>query len=61
VHLFDQERKGWFRWDGREWIAEAPPVVTRERFAGAGTRSLSEDGRAAIRALYERSFGAPRS
>jgi len=61
VHLFDQERKGWFRWDGREWIAEAPPVVTRERFAGAGTRSLSEDGRAAIRALFERSFGAPRS
>jgi hypothetical protein len=33
-------------------------VITCERFAGAGTRSLSEDGRAAIRELFERSFGA---
>jgi hypothetical protein len=29
--------------------------------AGAGTRSLSDDGRAAIRGLFERSFGAQRS
>lgn len=61
VHLFDQERKRWFRWDEKDWVADAPPAITRERFAGAGTRSLSEDGRAAIRALFERSFGAPRS
>jgi hypothetical protein len=61
VHLFDQERKRWFRWDERGWVAEAPPAITRERFAGAGTRSLSDDGRAAIRALFERSFGAPRN
>jgi hypothetical protein len=60
VHLFDQERKGWFRWSERDWLAEAPPAITRERFAGAGTRALSDDGRAAIRALFERSFGAPR-
>ncbi len=58
VHLFDQERKGWFRWNERDWVAEAPPAITRERFAGAGTRSLSDDGRAAIRALFELSFGA---
>lgn len=61
VHLFDQERKCWFRWNERDWVAEAPPAITRERFAGAGTRSLSDDGRAAIRTLFERSFGAPRS
>ncbi len=61
VHLFDQERKRWFRWDERDWVAEAPPAITRERFAGAGTRSPSDDGRAAIRGLFERSFGAPRS
>ena len=61
VHLFDQERRRWFRWSERDWVAEAPPAITRERFAGAGTRSLSDDGRAAIRALFERSFGAPRS
>ncbi len=61
VHLFDQARKGWFRWSDGDWIAEAPPAITRARFAGAGTRTLSDDGRAAIRALFERSFGAPRS
>jgi hypothetical protein len=59
VHLFDQERKGWFRWQERDWVAEAPPVITSERFAGAGTRAPSDDGRAAIRALFERSFGPP--
>jgi hypothetical protein len=61
VHLFDQERGRWFRWDGREWFGEAPPAIAHERFAGAGTRSLSDEGRAAIRALFDRSFGAPRS
>jgi hypothetical protein len=61
VHLFDQERNCWFRWNERDWVAEAPPAITCERFAGAGTRSLSEHGRAAIRALFERSFGAPGS
>jgi hypothetical protein len=39
----------------------APPIITRERFAGAGTRVVSADGRAAIRELFERSFGVPRS
>jgi hypothetical protein len=57
VHLFDQDRKGWLRWDGRDWVPEVPPVLTSERFAGAGTRALTPDGRAAIRGLYERSFG----
>jgi hypothetical protein len=57
VHVFDQEREHWLLWGGREWVEEPPPSVTRERFAGAGTRALSEAGRAAIHALFERSFG----
>ncbi|GAO01190.1 AAA family ATPase [Anaeromyxobacter sp. PSR-1] len=57
VHVFDQERDGWFRWDGRGWATEAPPVITHPRFAGAGTRALSAAGLEAIRALFERSFG----
>jgi hypothetical protein len=61
VHLFDQERRQWLRWDGRDWVGEAPPAITCARFAGAGTRSLSPDGRAAIVALFERRFGAPRA
>ncbi|WP_242338478.1 MULTISPECIES: hypothetical protein [Anaeromyxobacter] len=60
VHLFDQEQKRWFRWNERDWVAEEPPAIRRERFAGTGTRDLSDDGRAAIRALFERSYGAPR-
>jgi hypothetical protein len=59
VHLFDQERKGWLRWDGQAWAEEAPPAITHARFAGAGTRSLTDEGRAAIHALFERTFGAP--
>jgi hypothetical protein len=61
IHLFDQERRSWLRWRERDWVAAAQPAITRSRFAGAGTRSLSEDGRTAIRALFERSFGAPPS
>jgi hypothetical protein len=57
VHLFDEEKRRWVRWDGQGWADEAPPVVARARFAGAGTRSPSAEGRAAIRALFERSFG----
>jgi hypothetical protein len=61
VHLFDQGRSRWFGWHEPGWVEEAPPAITRPRFAGAGTRSLSNDGRAAIRALFERSFGPPRA
>jgi hypothetical protein len=60
VHLFDQQRGCWVRWDGQDWAVEAPPIISEERFAGAGTRSPGEAGRAAIRALFERSFGPPR-
>lgn len=60
VHLFDQARRRWARWDGADWVIEPPPRITRPRFAGAGTRSLTEDGRAEIRALFRRSFGTER-
>jgi hypothetical protein len=59
VHVFDQERKGWFLWNDKDsaWVAEKDPVIQRTRFTGTGTRFLSDDGKAAIRALFERSFG----
>ena len=47
--------------DGRTWAAEAAPAISRERFAGTGTRFLGDEGRAAIRALFERTFGAPQA
>ena len=57
VHVYDQEKKGWFTWTGTEWKAEAQPKVTRTRFTGTGTRFLSDEGKAAIRALFQASFG----
>jgi len=61
VHVFDQEKKAWFAWHETEWRAEEPPSITARRFTGTGTRFLSDDGRAAIRALFERTFGPARS
>ncbi len=57
VHVFDQEKKGWFTWEGNEWKSEPAPTISRSRFTGTGTRFLSDEGRAAVRELFERSFG----
>jgi hypothetical protein len=54
--VFDQEKLGWFRWDGHDWVTGVP-VIESIHFTGTGTRYLSEDGRTAIAELYERSFG----
>jgi hypothetical protein len=59
VHVYEQERRAWFRWDGAAWREVAPPAIVEARFAGAGTRSPTDDARAAVRALFERSFGPP--
>jgi hypothetical protein len=56
VWVYDQERRGWFVWRDNEWKKTHDPLITRTRFCGTGTRTLSDDGRAAIRGLFERSF-----
>ncbi|NOY54018.1 MAG: hypothetical protein GXP58_10450 [Deltaproteobacteria bacterium] len=55
VHLFEQERKEWVSWVHNEWITEEP-VIAHKTLAMTGTRYLSEDGKAAIDQLFERSF-----
>lgn len=60
VHVYDQERKGWFAWKDDEWVAEPNPIIRSRRFTGTGTRDLSGDGRAAIEALFKNSFGPAR-
>lgn len=57
--VFDQERRLWFAWRDGRWVEDAQPVITRSRFTGTGTRFLNHDGKAAIRDLFERSFGPP--
>ena len=54
--VFDQEKDGWFRWTGKDWESEAEPVIRHRMIAGGGTRILRENGRAAIDALFDRSF-----
>jgi len=56
--VFDQSQNGWFRWQEGAWVTTDTPTIQRRRFAGTGTRFLSDEGRAAIVALFEASFGA---
>jgi hypothetical protein len=58
VSVYDQDRKGWFTWSNSFWVPEEP-LITHDTFAGTGTRNLTEDGRKAVEALFEKSFGSP--
>ena len=53
--VFDQGKNAWFRWNGEDWVA-GEPVIDAASFCGTGTRYLAENGRVAVRELYERSF-----
>lgn len=56
LHVFDQDRRAWLHWrDG--WSTAMPPTIRARRFCGTGTRYLTDDGVAAIRGLFERTFG----
>ncbi len=59
VSVFDQEKNKWFSWKDNRWI-EDTPRIEHKTFAGTGTRHLTEQGKKAIRELYERSFGPPK-
>jgi len=56
VHVYDQERRGWFTWRDGAWQADAPRI-TYKTCVGSGTRNLTEEGRRAIEQLFEDSFG----
>jgi hypothetical protein len=56
LYVFDQEKHAWFSWSDGAWTKTPPPKITATRFTGTGTRFLSDEGRAAIRDLFERSF-----
>src|SRR5262249_48335636 len=60
LHVFDQDKDGWFTWTGSAWQARGSdgPVITHGHFTGTGTRTLHENGDRAIEALFTRSFGA---
>jgi hypothetical protein len=61
LFVFDQERNGWFHWDGEAstWVARNgsdEPVIEHVHFTGTGTRMLTQNGRDAITGLFKRSF-----
>jgi hypothetical protein len=53
--VFDQEKNSWFHWAGERWV-EGVPVIENAHFCGTGTRSLTDGGRKAVGALFDRSF-----
>jgi hypothetical protein len=60
LHVFDQDKDGWFRWSGSEWEAlgrSQPPAITHAHFTGTGTRTIRDNGRQAIADLFARSLG----
>jgi hypothetical protein len=61
LHVFDQEKNGWFTWSGEDWEQRGPsdvPVIGHAHFTGTGTRTLQANGQKAIDDLFTRSFGA---
>jgi hypothetical protein len=59
LYVYDQEKRGWFRWGGTAWEITRAPSISTESFAGIGTQNLTDEGREAIRDLFLRSFGDP--
>ena len=57
VFVYDQGQKTWFSWNREGWARVPDPVIRHRRFAGTGTRSLTEQGKQAIEELFQRSFG----
>jgi hypothetical protein len=59
LHVFDQKRNAWFIWNELDWVeAESgkEPVIRHIHFTGTGTSVLEENGKKAIKELFERSF-----
>jgi hypothetical protein len=61
LHVFDQDKDGWFWWTGDDWKPVhdrgSAPVIQHPHFTGTGTRSLHSNGKQAIEELFSRSFG----
>lgn len=59
IFVFDQEKNRWFCWKEEKWApfeGGGGPRIGHPHFTGTGTRFLEDNGRLAIRHLFERSF-----
>ena len=59
VHVFDQQYKHWYRfdYDQNTFVTEDIPTLTT-KFAGIGTRQITEDGINAIEQIFQKTFGS---
>jgi hypothetical protein len=60
LFVFDQEQDAWSQWTGIDWgklDRASAPLISHAHFTGTGTRSLQDNGRAAIERLFAGSFG----
>lgn len=55
--VFDQDKNGWYQWNGETWVSGTPFIHTIH-FSGTGTRYLNDAGQAALNDLFERSFSS---
>ena len=55
LHVFDQEEKQWFWWNGDQW-EKGNPKIQKRHIAGTGTRFLNDAGKQAIADLFKTSF-----
>lgn len=57
VYVFDQNKNQWYTWNKEQnnFIETDTPTLTKN-FAGIGTREINENGKQAIRDVYERTF-----
>ena len=55
VHVFDQDKNGWFTWDGVRWNP-SEPRLGEHAIGATGTRHLTEQGRKAIHELFAESL-----
>ena len=55
VHVFDQNQKQWYKWNGdlSKFLPEETPILTR-KFAGVGTREITDAGKQAIKEIYQK-------
>lgn len=56
LHVYDQNRKGWFTWADSAWQEEESPKIGFDTFVGSGTRYLCDEGKTAIEKLFSDSF-----
>jgi hypothetical protein len=59
LSVFDQDEDAWFHWSGDGWDeldATTVPVISHPHFTGTGTRTLRDNAKREIDALFRRSF-----